>query len=285
MTRNEFKKVYKSWYGETYCAMFWKAHREELMEMNVWNFTASEVLNRGWIEPNYIPNGLNYEDNMKVLQGLTLGNCTAATPVEYTLTCTRCATPATNPLFPSENISYGEAWINQEKGNNPMRTSYEYNTPTASATVINAKSDEAYQREYLLDELARDHSWSDPKYGQLRKLFNIGTSNEPETAEELIEKITNKQFKLDEKKMARLKASKDRDSDYDDDCDCEYTGGVFYGIIWDGIQPDRKGYDAAVNDYDKAKADTKRKIIVGSPAEGLQALLDLEAWLPTGKAN
>lgn len=190
-------------------------------------------------------------------------------------------------LPPAPLPSFLEIWYpKQEKGNNPMRVTSEYNTPIASASVINAKSDEAFQREYLLTELSvYDRNWADPKFKELQKLFNIGTSNQPNGAEELIEKITKGQYKLDEKKMARLKAAKANDSDYDDDCDCEYIGDVFYGIIWDGVQPDRKGYDAAIKEYDKAKADTKRKIIVSSPADGLQALLDLEAWLPTGKAN
>lgn len=201
-----------------------------------------------------------------------LGNCTAAT-----------LTYEVSVLTPI--CGYG--WSKQEKGNNPMRV--EYNTPTASASVINSKSDEAYQREYLLTEFAgTERTWTDPKLVELSKLFNIGAPTIPMTPKALLEAFQNGKFTVDEKKVARAEKARNGgldDDDYDDFSDQDYYS-LFYGITFTDLpKEDRKGHDAAVKEYAKLKENTKRKIIVGTPAEGLDALLALEAWLPTGKAN
>lgn len=206
------------------------------------------------------------------LKLVSLGNCTtAATP---------CVAELPYGYFLGEEVL-------QQKGNNPMRV--EYNTPTASASVINSKSDEAYQREYLLTELdiITRCTWRDAKYAELNKLFRISTPSNPTSSKALLDAIQNGKFTVDEKKLARAEKfdSDPDDFDFDED-DGTGLGNLFYGITFtDYPKPDRKGYDLAVKEYEKAKDNTKRKIIVGTPAEGLDALLALEAWLPTGKAN
>lgn len=165
----------------------------------------------------------------------------------------------------------------QKQGNNPMRVT----ETSATVSVAAAVSDESKQRDYLLSELdeAVRYSWKDSKYAELRKQFNIGTPTVPETPQALLDAFSTGAFTVDQKKVDR--ATKYAKDGLEDEDDSEYPGSRFYGITFTGLPvADRKGYDAAVAAYEKAKKDTKRAIIVGSPADGLTALLALEAWTP-----
>lgn len=195
---------------------------------------------------------------MAVQSPIELGNCPTAT--------TAC-TPISG---------YKE----QKQGNNPMRVT----ETSATVSVAAAVSDESKQRDYLLSELDETvrYSWNDPKYAALRKQFNIDTPKVPETSQEILDAFSTGAFTVDQKKVdSATKWAKRYESD--DDFDDEYEGqsSRFYGITFTGMPvADRKGYDAAVAAYDKAKKDTKRAIIVGSPADGLAALISLETWAP-----
>lgn len=194
--------------------------------------------------------------------------------------CKPAPTPV-DPVYPTACKPWGFQH-NEEKGNNPMR----YETTTANAVITAAKSDEAIQREYLSERLrGMTSSWSNPKYRELRELFNIDVDNTPKTAKQLLDAIQGGKFKVDEKKLKKAEAYFNGDDDFDDDCACEYPRGVWYGITFDGPQPDHKGYDKALNDYEKAVQDTRDIIMISPPADGLAALKALENWQPTGKAN
>lgn len=193
--------------------------------------------------------------------------------------CTEAATPPT--IF-----CYDTRWpTEQETGNNPMR----YEQINATAVVTASPSDEALQRQYLLSQLQdyTRNSWRDnSKYSELRKMFFLDTPRHPENASDLLDAIKNGKYTVDEKKLAARKKydeTAEREECYDDS-DEFYS--VWFGVTFtDFPKADRKGYDAAVKDYEKVSKDTERKIIVGTPAEGLDALLALEAWVPAGKAN
>lgn len=198
--------------------------------------------------------------------------------VDKSITLGNCTTAATPP-WPVAKMDY---ILQQEQGNNPMRI----DTVSANATVAAVKSDEAFQREYLLDELEKtSYDYRDPKMKELAQLFNLNASDTPQGAQALIDAITGGKYTTDAKKLAaaaKFLADETLDDEEDryDDC-ARYVGSLFYGLTFTDLPtPDRKGYDLAVKAYQKARLDTKRQIIVGSPADGLAALLALEAWMP-----
>lgn len=180
------------------------------------------------------------------------------------------------------NVEY--IWPEEKQGNNPMRA-YSDTTSTAAATIINAQSDESKQREYLLEELSNllRYSYRDPIYKMLREMFNLDAPLYPKTSQELIDAFKNGKFTVDQKMVDKnTKHFDNLKRDHEDDED-DYYGQAerFYGITFTDLPvADRAGYEAAEKAYEKAQKDTKRKIIVGSPAEGLEALLALESWKP-----
>jgi hypothetical protein len=217
-------------------------------------------------------NGLeDFTKANKMLEDIPVifGNCTSAT------------TPA--PIL-AKTCNGNVEWVYpQEKGNNPMRTTYE--STTANAVITAAKSDEAIQREYLINRLdASACSWRNPKYAELREFFHLDDDSTPKTAKELIDAIKSDKFTLDEKKLKRLEQDSEDLDDDDDDFDSRFYG-PFYGIIFEGPKPDRKGYDKAIKEYSKAREDARDTIMIGTPAEGLAALKALEDWKPEGLAN
>jgi hypothetical protein len=173
----------------------------------------------------------------------------------------------------------------QEQGNNPMRA-YSDTTSTAAATIINAQSDESKQREYLLEELANatNRSWADQMYPKLREMFNMDAPSIPQTSAEILAAFKDGKFTIDQKKVdanAKYHAGTLDEDDFGYDDNNNYVSSRYYGITFTGLPvADRKGHDEALEAYEKAKKDTKRKIIVGTPAEGLEALLALESWKP-----
>lgn len=205
--------------------------------------------------------GINFSDPF------SFGNCTSA------------PTPPVSILH-SDGAYYPPKDYQQEQGNNPMRIE----TNSATAIVSAIKSDEAIQRDYLLDELRRlvDYSWNDTKFTVLREMFNLDAPKYPKSSQELIDAFANGKFTVDQAKVdanAKLLA-KMTPEDYYDDEGCG-KADRFYGITFTDLPvADHTGYAAAVESYKKAQKDTKRTIIVSSPADGLAALVALEAWMP-----
>lgn len=209
-------------------------------------------------------------------------------PAPYTLSFGPCTTSQPTPCEYVSPYAYG---MKQEQGNNPMRNE---TASISSATVINAVSDESKQRDFLLSELNEkvQYSWRDEVYSKLKKMFNIGAPIVPQTSQELIDAFKNGKVTIDQKKVdrnAKYWASRMKDEYFDDDDSDFCEGDVyerFFGVTFTDLPvEDRKGYDAAVEAYDKAKTATKRKIMIGTPAEGLDALIALENWQPTGLAS
>jgi hypothetical protein len=159
-----------------------------------------------------------------------------------------------------------EDYFKKQKGNNPMRN---YNT-VASFTQA-PLSDAATQRNYLLERL---DSLYYPKTRELEKTFNLYVDNTPKNYQELIDAIKGDKFKITEKAKQKLADMKDRDAEY-------IFPDPTYGFIWDGPQPDRKGYSAALNEMEKTQTAARDTIMTGDAAAGLSALQAFEAWTPT----
>ena len=117
-------------------------------------------------------------------------------------------------------------------------------------------------------------------HSELADTFNLYKDNKPKTYKELIAAIKGDKFKLDAKRTKRID---EYFSDGDEDEDCFYSfRGSLDGIIWDGPQPDRKGYDKAIEDLSKAKTDTMDTIrVITDEEKRLAALKAFEAWVPS----
>lgn len=126
----------------------------------------------------------------------------------------------------------------------------------------------------------------DDVYRELRspltEKFNLYKDNAPRTYKELIDAIKNDKFKLNEKRIKALEAR--AEDDEDDDWDCTYRS-PFDGIIWDGPQPDHKGYETAIESLRKARTRALDIIKTSPAADGLKALQEFEKWTPEGTAN
>lgn len=165
------------------------------------------------------------------------------------------------------------AFVKKKKEENPMR--YDSVSVNPTVTVAAPVSDAATAREYLNRRIS-DIRWERVNC-EFYKLFNLGVSTRPKTYKDLIEKITKGLFKLDEKRTKKI------DALIEDD---DFYGSYDDGIIWLGdVMPDRDGFDAAVKAFDKLVQAARDTVAVGTPAEGLKAVQDLEAWQPTTKAN
>lgn len=161
----------------------------------------------------------------------------------------------------------------KKKEENPMR--YDSVSVNPTVTVAAPESDAATARVYLNRRIA-DIRWERVNR-EFYKLFNLGVNTRPKSYKDLIEKITTGQFKLDEKRTKNIDAYIEAD---------DFYGSYDDGIIWLGdVMPDRDGFDAAVKAFDKLVQAAKDTVAVGTPAEGLKAVQDLEAWQPTTKAN
>lgn len=153
-------------------------------------------------------------------------------------------------------------------------------TPKQEEEKETAMSLEQNQIDYLsrrVDDVYRELK------SPLAEKFNIYKDNAPRTYKELIDAIKNDKFKLNEK---RIKAMEARAEDDEDDCwDCPYYCGPFDGIIWDGPQPDQKGYEVALDSLQKARIRALDIIKTSPPADGLKALQEFQKWTPEGAAN
>lgn len=206
----------------------------------------------------------------------TLGDCKPATPTVY------------QPQYYIDNCGF--AVPKQEQGNNPMRSYNDTaNVAGATATVINAQSDESKQRDYLMHEFDVATNYLDRTPSKMRKLFNLDAPTKPRTSAELIAAFKDGKFTVDQKKVDRNAAylmTEEHDEDFYgcpyDDNDNVYAGSQYYGITFTDLPvADQKGYEAAMVEYGTLKKNVKRTIIVGTPAEGLAALISLESFAPT----
>lgn len=209
-----------------------------------------------------------------------LGNCTASTP----------STGWTNQYY----IDPTPPMALQQEGNNPM--CYNKATPIATSSLSalsismpDSKSDEMTQREWLLSELSalvgndwRYDSFTRMTHDKLREMFNMNAPEYPEGSQTIIDAFKNGKVVIDQTKVdlqtAFLAASEDDRHDL-------WREGIrerYYGITFTDLPvADKKGYVLASEAFEKAKLDTKRKIMIGSPADGLAALMALESWTYT----
>lgn len=104
--------------------------------------------------------------------------------------------------------------------------------------------------------------------------FNLDKKERPQSYAELIAAIKNDQYTLDAKMTAKIDAVVAQD-------------GYYYGSMLDGIkwklpnQPDYDGYNTAEKAMVKAQTAARDVIQTGTPADGLKALQDFEAWTYT----
>jgi hypothetical protein len=194
-----------------------------------------------------------YKEYIEVEMKINTLNFAVSKPAVCAFECA----PACEALKKSR---FGAKVCNQEKEvENTMTTTY--NEIEASRKYLNGRVQSTY--------------WI--KRDELSEQFRIHNSEFPKTYKELIDAIKNDKFTLDTKRTAKIDA-------YAEDDD-------WYGNAFDGIKfnlptaPDHDGYNAAVNELDKKIQDVKDVINVGTPADGLKALQELEAWTPVGKAS
>jgi predicted nucleic acid-binding protein len=157
----------------------------------------------------------------------------------------------------------------KEEGKTPMR----YNDNYAHASVTAPQSDTAVTRDYLNGRLVQAFGLKEREF---HTIFNLYVDNTPKTYKEMIDAIKNDKFKIDPKVERRLA---DAEDDKDEDSFRFY--GPMSGIIWDGPQPDRKGYEAACTEMDKQYRKANDAVMVKSAEDGLAAIEAFEAWLPT----
>lgn len=190
------------------------------------------------------------------------------------------------PPMPCVEMPYGmlpgEVYPYQnQQGTNPM--GYEIKTTAAVASIINSATDESKQRDFLLEELRRfsPYDWRTPFDAELHKMFNIDAPRAPRSSQELLDAFKAGAISIDQKKVDMNTAYNAGDGSCEDD-DGEYVGAQYYGITFTTLPiEDRKGYTKAKEEFDAAKVDTKRTIMIGTPAEGLAALKALESWKTT----
>lgn len=212
----------------------------------------------------------------------------AACGAPISLVCTNPCPPATTASSDwCKPIDYDKP---QQKGNNPMAT-------TMTATSLNIaipKSDEMAQRDYLISEFSKEfEGWRDPMQTKLSKMFNLNAPKTPATAEDLVAAIKGGKFtidpKLDEKRRKRYEEvieEDDFEGTYEEFLIHWYGTSPFQGMTFTDLpKADRKGYDAAYKQWEDAKRDARTKLMILPPTEGLDLLLSLRNWTPTGKAN
>ena len=89
----------------------------------------------------------------------------------------------------------------------------------------------------------------------------------------MIERIKKGKYTIDSKIESKIKSLGDDEKRFN---------GPLYGIIWEGPQPDHKGFDQAIqNDIPAEYVKAKDIIMVADPVKGLEALRAFEAWMPS----
>lgn len=160
----------------------------------------------------------------------------------------------------------------KQEGTNPMRNDITITNVPAET----AQSDFDTTREYFISRL---ESLKYPKDRKLRDLFNLYVDNTPKTYKDLIDAIKGDKYTLDAKATDKVDAAvEENDEGYS-----PYV--VFYGITWNGPQPDRKGYDTATKDTQSAYLLAMDTIMASPDAAGmLGAVTSFDTWLPATTA-
>jgi hypothetical protein len=186
------------------------------------------------------------EDKMKVV----IGNTFALTTI-----CTNSLVPCTI-----------------EKGNNPMRyldeavpgtkTVAGATTVAVNLTAQDGPSTEDKQRKYLEGRVF--DVWYKLR-SDLLKQFYIYEPEGPKSAKELAERLKKGLYTID---------MDEEDGESDD----WFHWNSHFSWRTPETQSDRKGYDEAMAKLDKFHQNVMDTVKIGSPADGLQALKDFEAW-------
>lgn len=166
--------------------------------------------------------------------------------------CPKAPQPvACTPQFPVWAMDTLQSKSGQKKETPMNATSY--------LTLNEKPSDIQLQRSYLLDRL--EQTYYDQK--DLRKAFNMDDDPRPETAEELIKRMEDKQYLVVDARV--------RYDEYDEEFDLGEAGRF---LRWRNPEAkrDEKGYEAAVERKRQAKVPTRDTIMISDPAEGLKAL-------------
>lgn len=178
-------------------------------------------------------------------------------PVEVNCICTG------NTIAPTQAPPPYIMWWGKEKqeGNNPM-----YNKTNSAVAMVSAApvSIEGTQRDYMIERLSR---LNESKNDDLRDQFFF-TEDRPRTAKELISRIKNDEFILDEELLVK---NADEVKYYNNE----------YGIVWRKNKPDQEGFTAAMEEKKKVAQNALDVITLKSIDEAYQALKDFEAWVYT----
>lgn len=112
---------------------------------------------------------------------------------------------------------------------------------------------------------------------KLNAQFFIDDDKAPTTLKDFKDRIANNKFTLTNYDGERINAS-----DWDDDEDTA-AWGIAGAIHWrdPAKKADLAGKEAALIELSKKLTETKDAIMIGTPADGLKALQDLEAWVPS----
>lgn len=150
-----------------------------------------------------------------------------------------------------------------------------HSCPEKAAEKETAMSLEQNQIDYLLRRI--DNVYYE-LWKSLPEKFNLHRDNTPKNYKELIDAIKNDKFKLDGKRIKHFINEEEDEDEFDGISPC----GPFDGIIWDGPQPDHKGYDAARKSLGDAKTRALDIVKTSPAADGLKALQEFQKWTPEG---
>lgn len=132
-------------------------------------------------------------------------------------------------------------------------------------------SENERQKNYLSNSLSNSY-WN--KDADLMREFNLNGVQPPQSPKEFVDFIKDGKFKF-------VKNGLNDDGTWRDDENHPYfgSGNIYQFINW--IDPDKtpdyEGYREASKKMGEAKTKADRKIVVGTPADGLAALEEFEA--------
>lgn len=176
--------------------------------------------------------------------------------------------PATviDDIIPNHPVSFGSVTVQataQTPAPNPRNKKMcydceDYGRPTSEAETADK------QRDYLIDRL---YSTASEKKDEARKAFNIENMAAPEDAIELVKRIKDGLYVVDED--AIKSAKKDR----------WFYAGPFFGLKWrDPAKPaDEDGYEKTRDAINAAEQKAQDEIKIFSPEKGLETLRAFEA--------
>lgn len=260
--------------------MDFKEYRRDVMHTGVCTRAAARILYKDYVSKMKNITATNIPENLIRYSNPYLGNCQATTP----------CMEVPFGYFPSE--------VTKQEGNNPMCISKHaaYATPVSTTALSSLsiamptlKSDEMFQREYLIEQFNeltgntwRYDCWYRKAVDVLRKTFNMDAPISPKSSQELIDAFKSNAITIDQKKVDAQAAFLIANEMDQDDLWEEGIRDRYYGITFTSLPiSDPKGYGLAIDALAKAQKDTKHKIMISSPADGLTALMALEAWTYT----